>query len=71
MVPEVDLYPGHITCDVNTKSEIVCPLILLHGEEKIVVGVMDLDCLAIAGFDEEDQTGLQNIAKLIVEACDW
>jgi L-methionine (R)-S-oxide reductase len=70
-VPEVELYPGHIACDAETKSEIVCPLILLHGEQEMAVGVMDLDCLAIAGFDEEDQFGLQKIAKLIVEACDW
>jgi len=71
IVPEVALYPGHITCDGETKSEIVCPLILLHGEKEIVVGVMDLDCLAIAGFDEEDRIGLQKITNLIVEACDW
>jgi len=71
MVPEVDLYPGHIACDGETRSEIVCPLILPHGDGEIVVGVMDLDCLAIAGFDEEDQMGLQKIAELIVNACDW
>jgi len=71
MVPDVDLYPGHIACDGETKSEIVCPLILLHGEEETVVGVLDLDCVATAGFDEEDQMGIQNIAELIVGACDW
>lgn len=28
VVKEVELYPGHIACDGDTKSEIVCPLIL-------------------------------------------
>jgi len=68
-VPEVDSYPGHIACDGETKSEIVCPLILPLREG--AVGVLDLDCLVTAGFDEEDQLGLEKIAVLIVKACDW
>ena len=72
LVPDVEAYPGHIACDGETKSEIVCPL-LLHrdGEEDAVLGVLDLDCLALGGFDEEDQTGLERIAELVVKACDW
>ena len=67
VVPDVDLYPGHIACDGETKSEIVCPL-MLDGE---CIGVLDLDCLARNGFDEEDRVGLQHIAELIVSSCDW
>lgn len=71
LVPDVDSYPGHIACDGGTKSEIVCPL-LLHTEAGIhVLGVLDLDCLAISGFDEEDKSGLEKISKLLVKACDW
>jgi len=70
-VPEVDLYPGHIACDGDTKSEIVCPLVLLEGETEVVIGVLDLDCLASHGFDEDDRIGLENIAAFIVQACDW
>ncbi|KIJ08707.1 hypothetical protein PAXINDRAFT_177583 [Paxillus involutus ATCC 200175] len=36
-------------------SEIVCHLILPDGSDQIVVGVLDLDCLALSGFDEEDK----------------
>ncbi|KIK69281.1 hypothetical protein GYMLUDRAFT_91628 [Collybiopsis luxurians FD-317 M1] len=67
LVPDVESYPGHIACDGDTKSEIVCPL--LFG--KTVLGVIDLDCLAEGGFDEEDQKGLEKIASLVVNACDW
>jgi len=71
VVPEVDLYPGHIACDGETKSEIVCPLILNIEGEARVLGVLDLDCLAPNGFDHEDKVGLEKIANLIVKACNW
>lgn len=72
IVPDVDQYPGHIACDGGTKSEIVVPLIYqVENNKTVVLGVLDLDCLAINGFDEEDKEGLENIAKLIVNSCDW
>ena len=72
-VQDVDAYPGHIACDGETKSEAVCPLLLpLPGEaSERALGVLDLDCLAPAGFDERDRVGLERIAKLVVESCDW
>ncbi|KIK39996.1 hypothetical protein CY34DRAFT_88207 [Suillus luteus UH-Slu-Lm8-n1] len=71
LVPDVLTYPGHIACDGDTKSEIVCPLILRKGGEDIVLGVLDLDCLAIGGFDADDQVGLERIAALIIRSSDW
>lgn len=71
VVPDVELYPGHIACDGETRSEIVCPL-LQAGDEKVqVIGVLDLDCLARGAFDEDDRIGLEKISSLIVSACDW
>ncbi|RDB25476.1 Free methionine-R-sulfoxide reductase [Hypsizygus marmoreus] len=72
LVPDVDQYPGHIACDGETKSEIVIPLIVKRedGKEE-AVGVLDLDCLAVGGFDDEDKAGLEKIAKLVVSSCDW
>ncbi|KAL5507558.1 hypothetical protein ACEPAH_7014 [Sanghuangporus vaninii] len=67
LVPEVDSYPGHIACDGETKSEIVCPL-LLAGRS---IGVLDLDCLAVNGFDEDDRVALERIADLVVKSSDW
>ncbi|GBE80477.1 GAF domain-like protein [Sparassis latifolia] len=71
LVPDVDNYPGHIACDGDTRSEIVCPLILRNRGEETPLGVLDLDCLALGGFNEEDRVGLQSIADLVVRACDW
>jgi L-methionine (R)-S-oxide reductase len=71
VVPDVATFPGHIACDGETKSEIVCPLIMYQGSIKFVIGVLDLDCLAKAGFGEEDRVGLERIVRLIVKACDW
>lgn len=71
VVPDVDEYPGHIACDGDTKSEIVCPLILKSSGKEVGLGVLDLDCLAQSGFDDDDRTGLEKIAQLVVDACDW
>lgn len=71
LVPDVDLYPGHIACDGETKSEIVCPLLLQTETGIHALGVLDLDCLGISGFDEEDKVGLEKISSLLVKACDW
>lgn len=67
LVPEVDAYPGHIACDGETKSEIVCPL-LYEGRS---IGVLDLDCLALDGFSDDDKIGLEKIAQLVVDSCEW
>lgn len=71
IVPDVDEYPGHIACDGETKSEIVCPLILQNGNDQVALGVLDLDCLVSSGFDEQDKLGLEAIVDLIVRGCDW
>jgi L-methionine (R)-S-oxide reductase len=72
VVPDVHLYPSHIACDGDTNSEIVIPLIL-HQVDSVehVLGVLDLDCLAKNGFDEDDKLGLEKIMGLIVRTCDW
>jgi L-methionine (R)-S-oxide reductase len=43
-----------------------------RGEgEKVIVGVLDIDCEAVEGFDQEDVKGLERIAELISTSCDW
>jgi len=69
LVPSVNDYPGHIACDGETQSEIVIPLMVPSRDEP--VGVLDLDCLALNGFDEEDKKGLEKIAELIIRSTDW
>lgn len=71
LVGDVHSHPGHIACDGDTKSEIVVPLILEVGGESHVLGVLDLDCLAANGFDDEDRAGLEKIVRLLVNASNW
>ncbi len=61
-VPDVSLFPGHIACDPDSKSEIVIP-ILQSGE---LFGVLDVDSTEIGSFDLVDQASLEKIAALII-----
>jgi len=60
VVPDVDLFPGHIACSSLSKSEIVVPLITSNT----VVGVLDVDSKDLATFDEID-------ARYLKEICSW
>jgi len=60
LVPDVEQFPGHITCSSASKSEIVVPL-RRDGE---VTGVLDIDSEYLATFDETDQKWLEKIAAL-------
>ncbi len=61
IVPDVDTFPGHITCSSLSKSEIVVPL--LQGEN--VVGVLDADSSELNEFDETDARYLEQIVQLL------
>lgn len=62
IVPDVDLFPGHIACSSASRSEIVVPL-TKDGE---IVGVLDIDSKELATFDETDQLWLEKIVALLV-----
>jgi len=64
VVPDVELFPGHIACDAASRSEIVVPLTL--GER--LLGVLDLDSPVARRFDEQDRAGLEPLARAWVEA---
>ncbi|KQC07977.1 MAG: histidine kinase [Candidatus Cloacimonas sp. SDB] len=61
IVPDVHKFPGHLSCDDRSRSEIVVPL--FYGNE--VMGIMDIDSKSFNSFDEIDQAGLEKIVKLI------
>lgn len=63
VVPNVDLFPGHIACSSLSRSEIVVPL-LANGEVK---GVLDIDSDQLNHFDETDRCNLEKVAALIVQ----
>lgn len=76
IVPDVEARPGHIACDGATKSEIVVPIVVQVGDEYVgyvdrVVGVIDVDCADLGGFDEVDKEWLEDLAKLLAKSCDW
>ena len=66
LVPDVEKFPGHIACDVASRSEIVVPL-LRDGK---LLGVLDLDSPKLNRFDAADQAGLENFARTLVAATD-
>ena len=59
-VPNVHEFPGHITCDSASNSEIVIPL--KKGQR--LIGVLNLDSPSLSRFDEEDAAGL-NVHEII------
>ena len=63
VVPDVELFPGHIACSSLSRSEIVVPLI--SGGK--VVGVLDIDSKELACFDETDRIWLEKIATLLIK----
>ncbi|KAK3301241.1 uncharacterized protein B0H64DRAFT_471194 [Chaetomium fimeti] len=74
VVSDVREFPGHIACDAASRSEVVVPITVADGKEggrKKVVGIIDVDCEAVGGFDEVDRVWLERLAGLIAEACDW
>jgi L-methionine (R)-S-oxide reductase len=66
IVPDVSAFPGHIACDVASRSEIVVPLIH-HGQLK---GVLDLDSSQLNRFDLDDSRGLEAAADLLLDSSD-
>ena len=61
LVYDVHDFPGHITCDSASNSEIVLPI---HANGK-VWGVLDIDSPFVGRFTEEDRDGLQKIVAVL------
>jgi GAF domain-containing protein len=58
IVDDVALFPGHITCDARSRSEIVVPVMDRHGD---LIAVLDIDSEDVAAFADEDRVGLERI----------
>jgi GAF domain-containing protein len=61
LVPDVELFPGHIACSALSKSEIVVPLI----NEGEVVAVLDIDSSLLNDFTELDQEWLERVCTIL------
>jgi len=61
VVDDVNADPRYLACSLETKSEIVVP-ILLHGD---VLGEIDIDSDRAAAFGEADRALLERVAALL------
>ena len=61
VVPDVDLFPGHIACSSASKSEIVVPIM----DNGTVKAVLDIDSEHYSTFDATDKEWLEKIATLL------
>ncbi len=62
VVPDVHAFPGHISCDARSRSEITLPVFDQEGEIK---AVFDVDSDQLNSFSEVDSEQLTQILGLI------
>lgn len=58
LVEDVHSFPGHITCDARSQSEIVVPVFDRAGT---LIAVLDIDSDRKSAFTREDQTALERL----------
>ena len=63
IVPDVDLFPGHIACSSASRSEIVVPVFNSKNE---ICGVLDVDSDLLNDFSEADKIWLEKLLKVFV-----
>jgi GAF domain-containing protein len=64
IVADVHEFAGHIACDLNSKSEIVVPLM----KNSTLIGVLDLDSPSASRFDQEDAEGLEMLSRILLSS---
>ena len=65
-VDDVHEFPGHIACDSNSRSEIVCPI---HHNGSII-GVLDIDSPIPDRFSDDDQKGIEKLIEVLEKYLD-
>jgi GAF domain-containing protein len=61
VVPDVELFPGHIACSSLSRSEIVVPIY----RDGRVVAVLDIDSSEVGTYDDIDRLWLERIVALL------
>jgi len=61
LVADVHALPGHIACELASRSELVVPVL----RDGAVIAVIDLDAPRAARFDDEDRVGIEALATLL------
>ncbi|HZK77893.1 MAG TPA: GAF domain-containing protein [Gemmatimonadaceae bacterium] len=60
VVDDVMTFPGHITCDARSRSEIVVPV---FGRDDELIAVLDIDSDQVGAFSMEDRAGLEKLVE--------
>lgn len=63
IVEDVDKFPGHISCNSLSKSEIVIPIM----KNNIVFAILDVDSANLSDFDLLDQKYLEQVCNLLAQ----
>jgi GAF domain-containing protein len=63
IVPDVDKFPGHIACDVESRSEIVVPIF----KDEQLFGVLDIDSNDYNSFNDVDKKYLEEIIIFLIK----
>ena len=60
VVDDVMAFPGHITCDARSRSEIVVPV---FDKSRKLIAVLDIDSDQPGTFSDQDREGLENVVE--------
>lgn len=66
-IDDVHAFAGHIACDPRSRSELVVPLL----NSSNLLGVLDLDSPEPARFTTVDQSGVEALARDLLQSCPW
>jgi len=66
VVADVAEFPGHITCDSRSQSEIVVPV---FDSDRRLIAVFDIDSDRKNAFGPEDQRGLERLMGWFARSC--
>ncbi|MGL5021599.1 MAG: GAF domain-containing protein [Mycoplasmatales bacterium] len=64
VINDVCSFPGHIACDIRSKSEIVVPI---YNHDGSMWGILDVDSPNLNNFNDEHVELFENICKFITE----
>lgn len=64
LVPDVEIFAGHIACSSSTRSEIVLPV---FGRDGVLLGVFDIDSDQVDAFEQDDARALAAILGAVFQ----
>jgi GAF domain-containing protein len=67
LVENVHEFPGHIACDIDSKSEIVLPIVINDR----MIAVLDIDSPLYSRFDIQDLEGLSALLQILLTSTDF